>query len=325
MNLHRRAVMTGAAALLVGLTGAAPAQETKLTVMVFQGPQNLPLLFAQSKGFFAKRGLAVDMKIAPNSDELRNGLAEGRYQIVHAGVDNAIAMAEVAKKDIAIVLGGDTGLNHLIVQADINSIADLRGKTVIVDSPNTAFAFQLYKMLEQHGLKKGDYEVKQTGASFVRRDAMLKEKDYKAAILNPPFTVQLKKAGLRDLGSAVKALGPYQSTTAFVMRPWAQGNADTLVKYIQAHIEGLRFAVDPANKAEAVKVLAAAMKLEDDVAAESFALYANPQEGFAKDGQIGLEGLRNVLKLRAEITGGTAAEPEKYLDLSYHQRALAGL
>jgi hypothetical protein len=32
-----------------------------------------------------------------------------------------------------------------------------------------------------------------------------------------------------------------------------------------------------------------------------------------------------VLKLRAEITGGTAAEPEKYLDMSYRERALAGL
>jgi ABC-type nitrate/sulfonate/bicarbonate transport system substrate-binding protein len=323
MNFQWRR-FAAATALLFTLSGAAPAQETKLNIMVFQGPQNLPLLFAQSKGFFAKRGLPVDMKIAPNSDELRNGLAEGRYQIVHAGVDNAIAMAEVAKKDIAIVLGGDTGLNHLIVQADINSIADLRGKTVIVDSPNTAFAFQLYKMLEQHGLKKGDYEVKVTGASFVRRDAMLKEKDYKAAILNPPFTVQLQKAGLRDMGSAVKALGPYQATTAFVMRPWAQANADTLVKYIASALEGLRYATDPANKDEAVKVLAEAMKLPADVAAESFALYADPQEGFAKDAQISLEGLRNVLKLRAEITGGTAAEPEKYLDLSYYQRALAG-
>ena len=51
----------------------------------------------------------MDIKIAPNSDELRNGLAEGRYQIVHSAVDNAVAMAEVAKKDIAVVLGGDTG------------------------------------------------------------------------------------------------------------------------------------------------------------------------------------------------------------------------
>lgn len=324
MNLHRRAVMMSAA-MLLGLTGAAPAQETKLTIMVFEGPQNLPLLFAQSKGLFAKRGLAVEMKLAPNSAEVRNGLAEGRYQIVHAGVDNAIAMAEVEKKEAAIVLGGDSALNHLIAQADINAIADLRGKTVIVDSPNTSFAFLLYKMLEQHGLKRGDYEVKSVGATSVRGAAMLKEKDYKATILQPPFSIQAQKAGLRDLGSAVKALGPYQGTTAFVMRPWARTSADTLVKYIQAYLEGLRLVTEPANKAEAVKVLAEATKIPDDVAADSFALYADPQEGFAKDAQINLEALRNVLKLRAEITGGTAAEPEKYLDLSYHQRALEGL
>lgn len=91
--------------LAVALSAKIPAQTaTKLTIMVFQGMQNLPQLAAQKKGFFAKQGLEVDLKIAPNSDELRDGLAHGRYQIVHAGVDNAIAMAEVAKIDIAIVM-----------------------------------------------------------------------------------------------------------------------------------------------------------------------------------------------------------------------------
>ena len=84
--------------------------------MVFQGLQNLPLFAAQEKGFFARRGLEVDIKIAPTSDEMRNGLAEGRYQIVHGAVDNAVAMAEVAKADIAVVIGGDNGWNQLIVQ-----------------------------------------------------------------------------------------------------------------------------------------------------------------------------------------------------------------
>ena len=32
-----------------------------------------------------------------------------------------------------------------------------------------------------------------------------------------------------------------------------------------------------------------------------------------------------MLKLRAEVTGTTAAAPEKYIDLSYYQKALAGL
>src|SRR5688572_15958648 len=111
---------------------AAAQKTTDLTIMVFQGMQNLPLLAAQSQGFFAKRGLKVDIRIAPDSDELRHGLAAGRYQIVHAGVDNAVAMVEVAKNDVVIAMGGDNGFNRLIVQPEIKSYADLRGKTVIV-------------------------------------------------------------------------------------------------------------------------------------------------------------------------------------------------
>ena len=38
-----------------------------------------------------------------------------------------------------------------------------------------------------------------------------------------------------------------------------------------------------------------------------------------------MEGVQNVLKLRAQFEGGTPAAPEKYIDLSYYQKALAGL
>ena len=151
-----------------------------LKVIVFQGVQNLPLLAAQAQGLFAKRGLKVDIKIAPGSEELRNGLAQGRYQIVHTAVDNAVAMAKV---DIAVVLGGDDGFNHLFVQPEIRSYQDLRGKTVVVDAPDTAFALQLYKMLKLNGLQKGDYTVKPVGATFKRLAAMEQDKSAAAAIL----------------------------------------------------------------------------------------------------------------------------------------------
>jgi len=49
------------------------------------------------------------------------------------------------------------------VQPEINSLADIKGKTVAVDAVNTAYAFQLYEMLRQKGLNKGDYEVKPIG------------------------------------------------------------------------------------------------------------------------------------------------------------------
>ena len=323
-----KALVVGVA-MAVSIAGAkAQTQPTQLTVMVFQGVQNLPLFAAQTRGFFGKRNLEVEIKIAPTSDEMRNGLAEGRYQIVHGAIDNAVAMAEVAKADIAVVVGGDNGWNQLIVQPEINAAADLRGKTVIVDAPNTAYALQLYDMLAQAGLKKGDYEVKVVGATFRRLDAIRGDKTIAASMLNPPFSVLAQKAGLKNLGSAVKTVGPYQATGGFVMRAWAKQNEDTLVKYLAAYVEGVRWALDPANKEHAIRLLMDRLKLAEDVATAAYTYATDPAEGFAKDGKVDVEGFRNVLKLRAQhlgTWGGTPPAPEKYLDLSYYQKAFAGL
>jgi len=325
MRASFKALLLGAA-LAVLLTPARA--ETKLTIMVFQGLQNLPFFAAETKGFFAKRDLAIDIKIAPNSGEMRNGLAEGRYQIVHGAIDNAIAMAEDAKADIAVVSGGDNGWNQLIVQPDVGSVADLRGKTVIVDSPSTAYAVQLYALLAHHGLQKGDYTVKQVGATFRRAEAITQDKTLSASMLNPPFSIRAEKAGLKNMGSAVKTIGPYQATGGFVMRAWAKANEDTLVKYLQAYVEGVRWALDPKNKTEAIGLLAERLKLPEDVAAQSYAIATDAVEGYDKDAQIDLEGFRNVLKLRAThlgTWGGNPPDPAKYLDLSYYQKALAGM
>jgi ABC-type nitrate/sulfonate/bicarbonate transport system substrate-binding protein len=319
MRATFKALLLGAA-LAVLFTPARA--ETKLAVIVFPGVQNLPMFSAQAKGFFAKRDLAVDLKFTPNSDELRNGLAEGRYQIAHSAVDNAFALKDKANVDIAVVLGGDDSFNRLIVQPEINSLADIKGKAVAVDALNTAYAFQLYEMLHQKGLSKGDYEVKSVGGTGQRLEAMTKDKTFAAAIMNPPFSIRAEKAGLKNMGTVAAALGAYQGSSAFVLRSWASANADTLVKYVQAYIEGLRWMLDPKNKAEAVALLVERLKLPEDVAAQA---YEVTLKGFNPDGALDMDGVKNVLKLRAQFEGGTPADPGKYIDLSYYQKARAGL
>jgi ABC-type nitrate/sulfonate/bicarbonate transport system substrate-binding protein len=301
---------------------AARAENTKLTVIVFPGVQNLPMFAAQANGFYTKRGLDVEIKFTPNSDELRNGLAEGRYQIAHSAVDNAFALKDKANVDIAVVVGGDNSFNHLMVQSSITSLADLKGKTVVVDAVNTAYAFQLYEMLRQKGLNKGDYEVKSVGATGLRLDAMTKDKAMAAGIMNPPFSVRGEKAGLKDMGTAAAALGAYQGTTAFVLRDWGKANADTLVKYLQAYVDGWRWSFDPKNREAAIALLTERLKLPADVAALSF---DSTRNDFDRDGAINMDGVKNVLKLRAQFEGGSPAAPEKYLDLTYYQKARAGL
>jgi len=115
----RKRLLAAAIAAAVAL-GTVPdttrADNIKLAVIVFPGIPNLPIFAAQAQGFFAKRGLDVDLKFTPNSEELRNGLAEGRYQIAHSAIDNAFAMKDKANVDIAVVSGGDNSFNHLIVR-----------------------------------------------------------------------------------------------------------------------------------------------------------------------------------------------------------------
>ena len=132
---------------------------------------------------------------------LRNGLAKGDHQIAHAAVDNAVAMVELAKADVAIVTGGDNGFNHIFVQPEINAYADLRGKTVVVDAPNTAYALLLYKALKDAGLNKGDYAVKPVGGTTARLEAMTKDKgNAAAAVLNPPFSFPRQRGRIEGHG-----------------------------------------------------------------------------------------------------------------------------
>src|SRR5262245_43372703 len=247
-------------AAMVGMMSAAPAQ-TALKVIVFPGLSNFSIYAAQHKNLFAKHHLAIELIYTPNSTVLREGLAKGDYQIAHAGVDNSVAMVELAKADAIIVAGGD---NHIFVQPEINAYTDLRGKTVVVDAPNTAFALLLYKVLKDNGLNKSDYVIKPVGATIARLEAMTKDKANAAAsVLNPPFTFLARDAGLKDMGATAKAIGAYQSDGVVVMRDWGRANSDTLVRYLSALIEGRRWGLDPANKEQAIALLAERLHAPD--------------------------------------------------------------
>jgi len=318
----RIAVVLAAAALGFAVAGVAHAQETKLTIMVFRGGQNLPLFAAQEQGFLAKRGLSVNVIFAPSADELPRVLGDGRVQIIHSTSDNVVKIHDRDKLDAALIVGGDNAHNHIIVQQDIGKLEDLRGQTIALDTSTSGYAFMLFAILKQHGLNKGDYVVKTVGATPRRLEAMIKDKSNKAAVLNPPFSIQAVKAGLKDMGSAVSMIGPYQGPAGYTLRSWAKANEETLVKYLQAYIEGVRWALDPLNKAAATQMLARRLELPPDIAAAVYDIITDKDEGFAKDGRFDLEGFKNVLRLRAEYEGVAPAAPEKYLDLSYYERAL---
>ena len=311
--------------LLALLTGPASAQ-TPLKVKMFPGAQALPAMSAASQGFFARHGLKLEILFTVNSDEQRSGLAKGEFQIAQAAVDNAVAMVELAGEDVVIVTGGDASMNEFIVQPDVRAFAELKGHTLLVDAPNTAYALQLKKILLNNGLKEGaDYKILPIGGTSLRLRGMKENKDYKGAMLNLPFSLEAKAAGLKSMGRAVDLIGPYQANGTFVLRKWAGANRDMLERYIAGIIEGTRWVMSPANKDAAAAMLAERLKVSREVAAQSWDLMTDPKFGIAPDARFDMAGFKNVLALRAEIEGswgGKAPAPERYVDLSYYQNAL---
>ena len=289
----------------------------------------LALTVAHDQGLLSKYGIDVETHVAANSDELRTGLAEGKFEIAHAAVDNAVAMIEKSGSDVIVVMGGEGSTNELFAQPDIHSIEELRGHTVIVDAPNTAYAIQLKKILLLQGLQPDrDYQLKAIGATPVRLAAMREHKEYAASILGPPSSLLARQQGFPSLGSTRQMLGPYQGVGAFARKSWANANGVLLTRYIAAFIEAQRWILDPANKVQVVALLAREYKLPNDLAVEAYTSWVVTPGGLEPDAAIDLDGFRNVLELRAEIEHtwkGPIPSPERYYDPACYNAALSGL
>ena len=280
----------------------------RLAVMVFPGTQTLPLYAAQAQGLFAKRGLAVDLYPAPNSAEQRQGLAAGRYQIVHGAADQAVALVEDGGADAVIVAGGDNGFNHLFVQPDVRTLAGLRGKTLAADVANTGWSFVLYRMLRLNGLERTDYTVAEAGAPF-RRFAAMRDDGLAAAILNPPFAIHARNAGFRDIGAVVDTVGPYLGTclTCCAAGPGECRDAHRLPAGRRSR--SLRWALSPANRAAAEALYAERLNVTPEIAAEMYRLAADQGAMISRDAAFDHAGFETVLALRSEAEGSTCARP----------------
>src|SRR5262249_7176009 len=157
-------------------------------------------------------------------------------------------------------------------QPDIARLADLRGRTLVADVASTGWSFVLYEILRRHGLSRGDYSIHEAGAPFSRFAAMRDDRTMAAAILNPPFAIYARRAGLRDWGVVVDTIGPYKGTVPYLLRSGAEACGDTLVAYRQAMIEGLRWSFDPVNRGAVAALYAERLNVAADIATEMAAI-----------------------------------------------------
>ena len=151
---------------------------------------------------------------------------------------------------------------------------------------------------------------------------MFDDKNNAGAILNLPYSLQAAAKGMHSLGRTTDMLGPYQAGGAFVRRAWARENAAVLEQLSRRVCRGAALVARSEKPRRGRAILVDKLKLPQDIAEKSLALMAEPGFGFARDAAFDMAGFKNVLALRAEVEGGAPSDPQRYIDLSYYDRAM---
>jgi len=314
------------AMIVVATWANAAAAAEKVRLIIFQSASSLAAYVAEDRGIFKKHGLDVTIKPTPNSKYMMTKLIDGEYDIASSAFDNFIAYNEgqtksktKQKSDLLVFLGATTQNLPVIVSADIKSLADLKGKPVGVDAPNTAFAFVLYKILEKNGLQMSDYKIVAVGGTTKRWEAM-QDGSIKAAIISGAYAAQAQAKGFKRLADSQQVLGVYQGSSLGAQRGWLQAKRKTAVAFVRANMEALHWAADKKNHEAAARSLQKRIKGMSDKAALATVkrVTRGKPGGLTLDGKINPEGLAQVIALREQY--GTPkkkiADPSRFIDTS---------
>ena len=304
----------------------------KLIINVFPGAINLPLWAGAAHGMFAQRDIEIELVMTPNSVEQLTGLAAGKFDIAMTAIDNIVAYREKQGEvpaegdtDFFAFMGSDDAFLRLVVQPDIQSFEDLRGKILTVDAMTTGFAFVLRRMLALNGIdEEKEIEWMSTGGVLQRWQAMMEHPEQKGTLQVTPFEVLGASKGHHILARASDVLDSYQGLVGGARIAWAKENAETLAGFIAAYLEAVNWCFEDGNREESLDLITANMpQMSREVANAACEVFLDPKTGFQREGNFDMPGIATVLDLRAEF--GPAPDDlhgaEHYIDTTYLEMA----
>jgi NitT/TauT family transport system substrate-binding protein len=238
------------ALVLVGGTAYA-GEPIKLGMSTWLG--YAPLYLAKEKGFFQKRGLEVEIVVIESPSDRRAAFAADRIQGFATTVDTHV-MTAAAENPIPVkqvlALDDSNGGDGIVAKKEIQSVKDLKGKTVAAQLGAGASYFWLNYVLAQNGLKLSDIQAVDmkagdAGAAFVagKIDAAVTWEPWLSRAKDTPFG-KILIASDQTPGIIVDSLG---------FKPdYLKRRGDDVKKIIAAWNEAVQFAAQNPKEADAI-------------------------------------------------------------------------
>jgi ABC-type nitrate/sulfonate/bicarbonate transport system substrate-binding protein len=295
---------------------------TPATIRLSYFSKSPTVAMAQAHGYFAAQNLTVVETQTTSSPTIFRNLRDGAQDVILTQSDNVFNYRLNPSNPLGgtfepvIFMGTDWGNGaSLMGRPEFTTVESLRGKTVAVDSPNSGFAFVLYGIMRAHGLEKGvDYNVVVTGGTPGRYADLIAGK-FDATILNAGYQFRAEEGGMNTLGGIRDAQNPFMGGSAVALQSWLDANPDVAIRFIRAFLQGQRYVLDPANRAEVIAWLTADAG-SATVAEKTYQVLTTPGDGLIPNGELDRAALFGTASLRDSFGGFDTTQNLRWLTSS---------
>lgn len=196
--IKRCFVALAGCALASGMISAQAANLKPVTYLL-PAPPSLPAfapwMLAAQRGYYAAEGLDVNFVMGKGGADVAKQVGAGNAQLGGGVGDTPIIVRSfgIPVKNVA-VLGGKSFM-HLAINKDagVQSVAQLKGKTVGVMSYSDTTYFALLGMLRANNLTKNDLDIQASGPAVWK---LFADKKIPALASIPEWTVNARDAGV---------------------------------------------------------------------------------------------------------------------------------
>jgi ABC-type nitrate/sulfonate/bicarbonate transport system substrate-binding protein len=262
--------LCGAAAGLA-LQGAV-AQTISIGGVGAGSPIHWPIYIATAKGFYHQLGVEVKFTPIASSANVVQQAVAGSLDIAVSGPGDALrAINQGASLTLLRVEVRPSGY-EIFAKKPIKTIADLRGKLIMIGGPKDITRYYMEALLRHGGLKPGDYDYIYAGATS-QRFAALVSGSIDATILTAPFNFTARSEKYTDLGPPPPETErvPF---AVFTLRPaWARQHAAEVQKFLDGFRQGVDYFYNPKNADEVIDILQKASNAPRADVAKTYTYY----------------------------------------------------
>jgi ABC-type nitrate/sulfonate/bicarbonate transport system substrate-binding protein len=308
---------------------SAAAGTSELTTLVIGGGAVgfnwLPVIVADRQGYFARRGLRVDIKRLGTVDKATAAVKSGELNLTITPPEGAIRDC-AAGGNLRIIAGNVNRLPlSLIANPRFKRIEELKGATLGTSSLTEGTALYTMEMLRQHGLNyPGDYEFSVVGVHPARWKA-LQEGTIDAAVQLIPLNFVAEDAGYSSLGEVSDYIPEIIFTALIADRTWAQAHRADVVAFLGALMDATQWLYAPDDEEALVRLTSEITQAEGHYGQQALA-YMREKNVFARDLTISPTAFGTSIELMQKAglaDAALVAAAPRVLDDSYRAAARA--